>query len=87
MLINPDRLLGDLHTLRGFGRQGNGVVRPAFEPAEIEARRWTMARMAEAGLRVSVDLAGNVFGLPEGDGPWLLAGSHTDSQPEGGWLD
>ncbi|MEL6765794.1 MAG: hydantoinase/carbamoylase family amidase [Pseudomonadota bacterium] len=87
MLINPDRLLADLHTLRGFGRQGNGVVRPAFEPAEIEARRWTMARMAEAGLRVSVDPAGNVFGLPEGEGPWLLAGSHTDSQPEGGWLD
>ncbi|MEM9764091.1 MAG: M20/M25/M40 family metallo-hydrolase, partial [Pseudomonadota bacterium] len=87
MLINPDRLLGDLHTLRGFGREGNGVVRPAFEPAEIEARRWTMARMGEAGLRVSIDPAGNVFGLPEGEGPWLLAGSHTDSQPEGGWLD
>ncbi|MEM8759400.1 MAG: hydantoinase/carbamoylase family amidase [Pseudomonadota bacterium] len=87
MLIDPERLLADLHTLRGFGRRGNGVMRPAFEPPEIEARRWTMARMAEAGLRVSVDPAGNVFGLPEGKGPWLLAGSHTDSQPEGGWLD
>ncbi|MEM6942216.1 MAG: hydantoinase/carbamoylase family amidase [Pseudomonadota bacterium] len=87
MLIDPDRLLSDLHQLRRFGQCGSGVVRPAFEPAEIEARRWTMARMAEAGLRVSVDPAGNVFGLPEGEGPWLLLGSHTDSQPEGGWLD
>ncbi|MEM7497856.1 MAG: hydantoinase/carbamoylase family amidase [Pseudomonadota bacterium] len=87
MLIDPQRLLADLHTLRGFGRRSTGVVRPAFEPAEIEARRWTITRMAEAGLEVQVDPAGNVFGLPGGQGPWLLLGSHTDSQPEGGWLD
>lgn len=87
MLIDPARLLSDLHRLRQFGQVETGVVRPAFEPAEIEARRWTAERMREAGLSVHIDPVGNVFGLPEGEGPWLLLGSHTDSQPEGGWLD
>ncbi len=46
-----------------------------------------MARMAEAGLAPSMDPAGNVFGLHPTDGPALLMGSHSDTQPEGGWLD
>ncbi|MEO0822264.1 MAG: hydantoinase/carbamoylase family amidase [Pseudomonadota bacterium] len=87
MLIDPDRLLADLETLRGFGREGAGVVRPAFSEAEIAARLWSAEKMREAGLSTLVDPAGNVFGLPPGDGPWLLLGSHTDSQLEGGWLD
>ena len=28
--INPQRLLDDLHALRGFGANGNGVVRTAL---------------------------------------------------------
>jgi N-carbamoyl-L-amino-acid hydrolase len=32
-----------------------------------------------------MDPMGNLFGLA--DGPSLLLGSHSDSQPEGGWLD
>ena len=41
--------------------------------------------MREAGLRPHFDPVGNLFGLA--DGPSLLMGSHSDSQPEGGWLD
>ncbi|MCP4319107.1 MAG: hydantoinase/carbamoylase family amidase [Hyphomicrobiales bacterium] len=85
--INPDRLLADLHTLRSFGKSGNGVVRPAFSQADIEARKWLAGRMNEAGLNPVFDPAGNLFGLPAGDQPCLLVGSHSDSQPEGGWLD
>lgn len=86
-VINHERFLSDLHALRAFGASGvgKGVVRPAFSDADIAARRWLMARFADAGLRVQVDAMGNVFGLAEG--PSLLLGSHTDSQPEGGWLD
>jgi N-carbamoyl-L-amino-acid hydrolase len=40
--------------------------------------------MQDAGLSVQVDPVGSVFGLGE---PGLLLGSHSDSQPEGGWLD
>lgn len=87
MLINAERLLADLHHLRSFGASGvgKGVVRPAYSVPDIAARRWLAARFAEAGLRVQVDEMGNLFGLSEG--PSLLIGSHSDSQPEGGWLD
>ncbi|WP_416358940.1 Zn-dependent hydrolase [Antarctobacter sp.] len=85
--VDPDRFLQDLHDLRGFGASGvgKGVVRPAYSEADIAARDWLAGRMAAAGLSVQVDPMGSVFGLCEG--PSLLLGSHSDSQPEGGWLD
>ena len=85
--INSARFLSDLHALRGFGASGvgKGVVRPAFSDADIAARFWLAEQFEAAGLRVQIDPMGNVFGLAEG--PSLLMGSHSDSQPEGGWLD
>ncbi len=85
MDIDADRFLKDLHHLRGFGKKGRGVQRPAFSEPDIEARAWLVERLREAGLTPEVDPMGNVFGLA--DGPSLLLGSHSDSQPEGGWLD
>lgn len=87
MKVEPSRFLADLHQLRQFGASGvgKGVIRPAFSEADVAARRWLAGRIAEAGLTVEVDAMGNVFGLAEG--PSLLLGSHSDSQPEGGWLD
>jgi N-carbamoyl-L-amino-acid hydrolase len=85
--VDAERFLADLHHLRTFGASGvkKGVVRPAFSEADIAARRWLAGRMAEAGLEARWDAAGNLFGLAEGRS--LLMGSHSDSQPEGGWLD
>ena len=87
MRVEPERFLRDLHDLRRFGAAGigKGVVRPAFSDADLAARRWLAERFAEAGLRVEMDAMGNLFGLA--DAPSLLMGSHSDSQPEGGWLD
>ncbi len=87
MGVVPERFLADLHELRGFGASGvgKGVVRPAYSAPDVAARRWLAARFEEAGLRVAVDAMGNLFGLAEGRS--ILLGSHTDSQPEGGWLD
>jgi N-carbamoyl-L-amino-acid hydrolase len=87
MIVDEKRFLADLHHLRSFGASGvgKGVVRPAYSAADVAARQWLAARMAEAGLRVEMDAVGNLFGLVEG--PSLLVGSHSDSQPEGGWLD
>jgi N-carbamoyl-L-amino-acid hydrolase len=87
MQIDPTRLLADLHHLRSFGQQGTGVVRPAFSAPDIAAREWLAEKMREAGLEPVFDPAGNLFGLPPGPGPCLMMGSHSDSQPEGGWLD
>ncbi|MGR3494392.1 hydantoinase/carbamoylase family amidase [Citreimonas sp.] len=85
--VNPERFLADLHALRAIGASGvgKGVVRPAYTRAEIEARDWFAARIGDAGLEPRFDPMGNLFGLAEGRS--LLVGSHTDTQPEGGWLD
>jgi len=86
-MTDPDRFLQDLHTLRQFGASGvgKGVVRPAFSESDIAARVWLSDQMRDAGLTPHFDPMGNLFGLREG--PSLLLGSHSDTQPEGGWLD
>lgn len=86
LTVDPDRFLADLRELRQIGKAGTGVIRPAFSAADVEARKWLIDKLTEAGLSPLVDQAGNVFGMPRTDKP-LLMGSHTDSQPEGGWLD
>jgi N-carbamoyl-L-amino-acid hydrolase len=85
--INPDRLLTDLRTLRSIGAKERGVVRPAFSAADMEARRWLSQRYAEAGLEPVIDGVGNVLGRSRNSGKALLIGSHSDTQPTGGWLD
>jgi N-carbamoyl-L-amino-acid hydrolase len=83
--IDPARFLSDLHALRRFGADGPGVRRRAFSEPDLAARDWLAAQMAEAGLEPRFDPVGNLFGLSPGRS--LLLGSHSDSQPEGGWLD
>jgi N-carbamoyl-L-amino-acid hydrolase len=85
--IDADRLLSDLRALRAIGAQGRGVVRPAFSATDMEARRWLKARYEEAGLDATIDGVGNVLGRSRSAGRALLIGSHSDTQPTGGWLD
>ena len=85
--IDSRRLLADLRHLRSIGAQGIGVVRPAFSPKDMEARRWLQARYEETGLDATIDGVGNVLGRSRRPGRALLVGSHSDTQPTGGWLD
>ncbi len=85
--IDPDRLLSDLRTLAGFGKRGTGVSRIAFSDADIAARNWLCGRMREAGLDAAIDGAANVLGRMTAARPAVLIGSHSDSVPDGGWLD
>jgi N-carbamoyl-L-amino-acid hydrolase len=85
--INATRLLEALTTLRTFGAVGPGVVRPSFSEADMAARRWLHERMGEAGLEARIDGVGNVLGRSRNRGKALLVGSHSDTQPTGGWLD
>ena len=85
--INPERLLATLEALRNIGRCGTGVHRPALTPADLEARLWLRARLAELGFDARLDRFGTVLGRAPGDAPALLIGSHTDTVPQGGWLD
>lgn len=96
--VNGRRLLEDLHTLRRFGavnfkqaRGGDGVPkgvsRVALSPEDVQARIWFASRCAEAGLSPQIDRLGNLLATSKGSQARLLCGSHSDSQPEGGWLD
>ena len=85
--IDPDRLLSDLRHLRSIGAQGKGVVRPAFSLKDMEARRWLKMNYEAAGLDATIDGVGNVLGRSRQKGKALLLGSHSDTQPTGGWLD
>jgi len=85
--INSQRLLHNLTHLRNIGKSGNGVMRLAFSPRDMEARRWVRDRMREIGLKANIDGVGNVIGLSRNPGKAVLIGSHTDTQPQGGWLD
>ena len=85
--INGERLLGDLRRIADFGRYQTGVHRPHLSPQDVESRHWLAGRMKEAGLEPVIDGVGNVIGRSPKTGPRLLMGSHTDTQPRGGWLD
>jgi N-carbamoyl-L-amino-acid hydrolase len=85
--INPERLLATLEALRNIGRCGTGVHRPALTPADLEARLWLRARLAELGFDARLDRFGTVLGRTPADAPAILIGSHTDTVPQGGWLD
>ncbi len=85
--IDGARLIADLKRMADFGRYKTGVHRPTFSEQDVAARHWLADRMKEAGLDSVIDGIGNVVGRRPGAGPRLLVGSHTDTQPRGGWLD
>ncbi|HEY1931186.1 MAG TPA: Zn-dependent hydrolase [Acetobacteraceae bacterium] len=87
MPIDGARLLRDLHALREFGRYKTGVHRPTYSPQDVESRQWLAGRMTEAGLDASIDGIGNVIGRGRGEPPFLLLGSHSETQSHAGWLD
>jgi acetylornithine deacetylase/succinyl-diaminopimelate desuccinylase-like protein len=74
------RLLDRLDALFALGDK------VGYTPAEDEAHRLARGWMAEAGLAVEVDDAGNLLGRSgEADDVWT--GSHLDSVPNGGKYD
>ena len=82
--------MASIERLAGIGRtEGRGISRMAFTEADMEGRRWLQQELVEAGLRTTIDGAGNVFGrLPDmSDQPPFLIGSHLDTVPSGGPLD
>ena len=91
LTINLERLKTHILELAQIGRDpdDHGLYRMAFSEADMEARRWLLAKMDAAGLETWIDGAANVFGRLPGDseGPALLIGSHTDTVPCGGPLD
>jgi len=85
--IDGARLISDLRRLAEFGRYETGVDRPTYSEADLASRHWLAGKFAEAGLDPLIDGIGNVFGRADRATRRLLVGSHSETQPKGGWLD
>ncbi|WP_453993230.1 M20 family metallo-hydrolase [Bacillus nitroreducens] len=89
--VSGERLASRLAALSEIGRTAdNGSHRIGFSKEEKAAKDLVKKWMTEAGLTVTQDGAGNVFGRKEGKNPnlpALLSGSHVDSVPNGGHFD
>jgi N-carbamoyl-L-amino-acid hydrolase len=94
LVVGPpreDRFHADLDQLAGFVEPGlAGWTRRVFSDAFATSRPWIASRMADAGLEVHIDPAGNIVGLLKGTDPTvppLVTGSHTDTVTGGGRFD
>src|SRR5258708_15192790 len=85
--IDGDRLITELKRLADFGRYETGLHRPTYSPVDVASRQWLADKYAEAGLEPLIDGIGNVFGNHKTAARRLLVGSHSETQPRGGWLD
>jgi len=85
------RIAENLDYLKQFtATPGNGCTRLPFTKEARDAVEYLKVIMAEAGLEVWEDVAGNVFGLMKGEDetlPCVMMGSHYDSVKNGGDYD
>ncbi|MEV8338692.1 M20 family metallo-hydrolase [Leucobacter sp. NPDC077196] len=86
-----DAFLADwaVHSRFGAVPGTNGVDRQAATAADGEQRAWFAQLLEQHGFTVERDSAGNQFGLLElvPGAPYVLTGSHLDSQPTAGRFD
>ncbi|HEV8438339.1 MAG TPA: Zn-dependent hydrolase [Methylomirabilota bacterium] len=90
MRINRKRLEDSMQTLGRVGETpAGGLTRLALSDEDRRGRDLLVGWMREAGLDVSVDQMGNIFGQRPGQAalPPVMMGSHADSVPTGGKYD
>jgi N-carbamoyl-L-amino-acid hydrolase len=88
--LDASQFLADFHHVATFGATANdGVDRQAATPEDKLSRDWFAAFAAQRGWELRVDGIGNMFALIEfvPGAPYVLIGSHLDSQPLGGRFD
>jgi beta-ureidopropionase / N-carbamoyl-L-amino-acid hydrolase len=89
--VNGQRIMEHLKGLSEFGKNPEGgVSRVAYTPADLAGREYALGLMRDAGLTVSIDVAGNLVGTRGGTDKALkpiILGSHIDSVPHGGNYD
>jgi N-carbamoyl-L-amino-acid hydrolase len=86
--MNAQRVIADLRELAARTSTPAGAQRLAWGPVWRDAREWFKGKIAELGLRIETDSAGNNWvTLPGASSKTVIVGSHLDSVPNGGWLD
>src|SRR5688500_3938434 len=88
-MLDPKRAIAELKELRSLTGNADGAQRVAFTPTWATARRWLRDKLAAIpNVEVKNDPAGNLWATLKGSSDRaLLIGGHTDSVPNGGWLD
>ncbi|MFK0002711.1 M20 family metallo-hydrolase [Paenarthrobacter sp. NPDC090522] len=96
LAINSERLWQSLMDLAAIGAYDDdatglvGINRQSLTDEDGEGRRLVIGWMEEAGLEVTVDQMGNIFGRREGTDPEaapVMAGSHIDTVATAGAFD
>ena len=90
MRIDRTRLEQSIEELGRIGAtERGGLTRVALTDEDKRGRDLLVRWMREAGLRVTVDQMGNIFGERAGQPgqPPVMMGSHADSVPTGGKYD
>jgi N-carbamoyl-L-amino-acid hydrolase len=90
MKIDRARLQSTIEELGRIGAtERGGLTRLALSDEDRQGRDLMVAWMRQAGLRVTVDQMGNIFGERPGEpgAPAVMMGSHVDSVPTGGKYD
>jgi allantoate deiminase len=89
--VNGERLADRLDQLSRIGlTDDGGSYRLGLSAEEKQAKMLVRDWMISAGLEVSEDGAGNIFGKLYGqkrNGSTIMSGSHVDSVPNGGHFD
>jgi allantoate deiminase len=86
--MDARRVIDDLRELAARTSTPDGAQRLAWGPVWREARDWFKGKVADLGLQVETDSAGNNWVTLAGASPkTVIVGSHLDSVPNGGWLD
>jgi beta-ureidopropionase / N-carbamoyl-L-amino-acid hydrolase len=87
--VSRERFLRWFSELADIGRTDAGWNRVAWTPLEVEAQEWFRGAAQSIGLEVRKDGAGSLWAVTPGagDGPYVCAGSHVDTQPDGGAYD
>src|ERR1041385_5856307 len=88
MALDPARTVAELRELQELTGDENGAQRVAWTDTWERAREWLRGKVAETGAEEAIDAAGNQwFTLRGGSDRAVCVGGHTDSVPNGGWLD
>ena len=89
--VSPQRLYQSLMDLAKIGAtEKGGNCRLALTPLDGQGRDLVTQWMRDAGMTITVDQVGNIFGRRAGTDDTLapvMTGSHIDTQPTGGKYD